>query len=60
MADAVAGCEAGVACFSGKLMGGSFGGTGMGAAVVAESTGGGSGFRRNTPMSGAEAAGAGP
>jgi hypothetical protein len=42
-------------------MGGNFGGTGMGAgAVVAESTGGGSGFLRNTPMSGAEAAGAGP
>ena len=48
-------------CFSGKLIGGNLGGTGMGAdAVVAVSAAGGWGLRRNIHTSGAVAAGAGP
>jgi len=47
--------------FPGKLIGGSLGGTGMGAGADATvSAGGACGLRRNTPTSGADAAGTGP
>jgi len=47
-------------CFSGKLIGGSFGGTGMGAGVDVATDSAACGLRRNTPISGAVAAGTGP
>jgi hypothetical protein len=54
-------CVGAAACFSGKLIGGNLGGTGIGAcAVVVVSVAGACGLRRNTPIKGALAAGAGP
>jgi hypothetical protein len=48
------------ACFSGKLIGGNLGGTGIGACAVVESVAGACGLWRNMPIKGALAAGAGP
>jgi hypothetical protein len=63
VADAAAvagGCVATGGCFSGKLMGGNLGGTGMGAGAAVAPLVGSCGFRRNTFISGALAAGGGP
>lgn len=46
--------------FSGKLIGGNLGGTGIGACAVTGSLAAGCGLRRNTPTRGAEAAGCAP
>ena len=59
VAAVAAGCVATAGCFSGKLMGGNWGGTGIGAGAAADSVGAG-GLRRNTFISGALAAGTGP
>jgi hypothetical protein len=53
-------CAGAAACFSGKLIGGNLGGTGIGACAVVESVAGACGLRRNMPIKGALAAGAGP
>jgi hypothetical protein len=53
-------CVGATACFSGKSIGGNLGGTGIGACAVLESVAGACGLRRNTPIKGALAAGAGP
>jgi hypothetical protein len=59
VAAVAAGCVATAGCFSGKLMGGNLGGTGIEAGAAADSVGA-CGLRRNTSISGALAAGAGP
>jgi hypothetical protein len=55
-------CVVAEGCFSGKLIGGNLGGTGIVACAVLDvsGTGTGSGLRWNAPIRGAEAAGTGP
>jgi len=59
VAEVVDAAVLGAGCFSGKLIGGNLGGTGIGACAVVSGTEA-SGLRWNTPNKGAEAAGAGP
>ena len=60
MGEEAAACALAAGCLSGKLIGGNLGGVGIGAcAVVVSGTTVASGLRWKTPISGAEAAGAG-
>lgn len=61
MGEEAGACAVAAGFLSGKLIGGDLGGTGIGAwAAVLDVSGTGSGLRRKTPISGAEAAGAAP